>query len=124
MKTVSTPSLSPKKLTFLLIGGIAFFSTACNKEANNTPAEEAITAEETLALVEAALMEGAEGITHEVDDAVEVAELVLEKNLSNTYCGLSKDSTITRSFNSGVMRAYTRIWASDVSHISLLISQD
>lgn len=99
MKTVSTPSFSLKKLTFLLIGAIAFLSTACNKEADNTPAEEAITAEETLALVEAALMEGAEGITHEVDDAVEVAELVLEKTLSNTYCGLSKDSTITRSFN-------------------------
>ena len=99
MKTVCTPSLSLKRLTFLLILSIAFFNTACNKEANNSPAEEAITAEETLALVEAALMEGAEGITHEVEDAVEVAELVLEKTLNNTYCGLSKDSTVTRSLN-------------------------
>ncbi|NET36778.1 MAG: hypothetical protein F6K19_32915 [Cyanothece sp. SIO1E1] len=99
MKTVSTPSLSLRKLTFLLILSIAFFSTACNKEANNSPTEETITSEETIALVEAALVEGAEGIVHEVEDAVEVAELVLEKTLNNTYCGLSKDSTIARTFN-------------------------
>lgn len=99
MKTVSTPNLSLKRLTFLLILSVAFFGTACNKEASNTPNEEAITTEETIALVEAALMEGAEGITHEVDDAVEVAELVLEKTLTNTYCGLSKDSTLSRTFN-------------------------
>ncbi len=99
MKTVCAPNFSLKKLTFLLILSMVFFGTACNKDANDTPKEEAITTEETIALVEAALMEGAEGITHEVEDAVEVAELVLEKTLNNTYCGLSKDSTLSRSLN-------------------------
>ncbi|MBX2875672.1 MAG: hypothetical protein KTR30_26375 [Saprospiraceae bacterium] len=99
MKTVCTQILSLKKLAFLLTLSIAFFGTACNKDTDATPNEEAITAEESIALVEAALVEGAEGLTHEVEDAVEVAELVLAKTLTNTYCGLGKDSTLVRSFD-------------------------
>lgn len=112
MKTVCARFFPSKHLSFLLILSIAFIGASCNKEADDSPKEEAITTEETIALVEAALVEGAEGITHEVEDAVEVAELVLEKTLNNTYCGLSKDSTLARSFNrTRISGEYSTSWA-------------
>lgn len=110
MKTVCPRIFSSKNLTFLLILTLSLFGTACNKEADTAPKEEAITTEETLALAEAALAEGAEGIANEVADAVEVAELVLEKTL-NSYCGVEKDSTLSRSFNTARLSGnYATTW--------------
>ena len=82
MKTFNARITFPKNLIVFALLGTLFFSTACEKE-SDIPNEEAITTEETVALVEAALAEGAEGIANEVDDAVEAAELVLEKTLTN-----------------------------------------
>lgn len=111
MKTVCPRIFSSKNLTFLLILTLTFFGTACNKEADTAPKEEAITAEETVALVEAALAEGAEGITNEAADAVEVAELVLEKTL-NSYCGVTHDSTLSRSLSTARLSGdYTTTWS-------------
>ena len=99
MKTFNARITFPKNLIVFALLGTLLFSTACEKE-SDIPNEEAITTEETVALVEAALAEGAEGIANEVDDAVEAAELVLEKTLTNVYCGISKDSTLSRNFSS------------------------
>jgi len=111
MKTVRPQNSLLKNLSFLLILSLTLFSTACNKESSETtPKEEVITAEETLALAEAALVEGAEGISNEVEDAVEVAELVLEKTL-NSYCGMAHDSTLSRTFNTARLDGnYTTTW--------------
>lgn len=100
MKTFNARISFPKNLIVFALLGTILFSTACEKESTTPNEEEAITTEETVALVEAALADGAEGIANEVDDAIVAAELVLEKTLTNVYCGISKDSTLSRDFNS------------------------
>ncbi|MEZ5039231.1 MAG: hypothetical protein R2828_05050 [Saprospiraceae bacterium] len=99
MKTFNPRINFPKNLILLAMLSTLLFSTACEKASVKTM-EEPITTEETVALVEAALVSGAEGITNELEDAIYAAELVLEKTLTNVYCGVNKDSTLSRNFSS------------------------
>lgn len=84
----------------MLLGGL-FFLASCEKEATGTPdTGDAITDEEAVALVEGAMAMEAEGLTAELDAAIEVTQPMLQKSPTNPYCGISNDSTVTRTFTS------------------------
>lgn len=87
-------------LSVALLAGL-FLLTSCEKEPTGTPgSEDAITDEEAVALVEGAMALEAEGLTAELDAAIEVTQPMLQKSPTNPYCGIGNDSTVTHTFTS------------------------
>lgn len=101
MKTSTYPVKSPlKTLTLTLLAGLFLF-TSCEKEDTGTPGSDTVmTDEEAVALVEGAMALEAEGITAELDAAIEVTQPMLQKSPTNPYCGISNDSTVNHTFTS------------------------
>jgi hypothetical protein len=72
---------------------------SCEKE-ESTPTADALTDEEAVAMVEGALALEAEGMSSEIDAAIELTEIMMVKSPTNVNCGLEQDSSINRTFDS------------------------
>lgn len=88
------------KTTFIFFQTVVLLSlsmsfTACNKDRDDDPA---LTNDEVVALVEAALQTETEGVAAESADAAYIADTYTEKSLT-MECGQTIDSTVTRTYN-------------------------
>lgn len=81
-----------KLLPALMLAGISFLG-ACKKENEEAPA---VTEEEAVALISEAITDAGSGLVVTINTVVDIATTY------NTYCGVSKDSTVSRSLTGSV----------------------
>lgn len=87
-----------KTLTLALLAAFTLF-TSCEKESDAPGSEDAITNDEAVALVEGAMAIEAEGLTAELDAAIDLTMAMQVKSPTNPYCGIGQDSTVSKTFN-------------------------
>lgn len=99
MKAVIYPMICSKNILILAILTTSSFFVACDKE-DSSPTTDAMTNEEAVAMIEGAMALEAEGMTAEIDAAIELTEIMQVKSPTNVNCGVEQDSSITRTFDS------------------------
>ncbi|MCB0632432.1 MAG: hypothetical protein R2824_07695 [Saprospiraceae bacterium] len=99
MKATIYAMMSTPKLLFLALFAAATLFASCEKE-SDTPAAEAMTDDEAVAMIEGAMALEAEGMTSEIDAAIELTEIMMVKSPTNVNCGVEQDSSINRTFDS------------------------